>query len=346
MAENRPGIYIMINSAGKVIYVGKSGKLRARLLSYFRADFPHDKAARIIHAARDLRWHYQPSEFAAELRELRLIKEHRPAYNSRMNRTRRWEFVKLSGEPSPKIYTGGTLGPRDTVHYGPFPSGNRVRESVRVLNDLFGLRDCALKMPITYSGQGDLFGNGRRAACMRYELGTCAGPCGGFVGEHEYHDNISKVVDFLEGRSIEPFNIVIDGMERASADRSYEIAQQWRGKFEALEWLFASISKSRAMIDSMSFVYINPGSHGDERAYVIDKAVVTSQAPAPRTPIEWEAFRGLVEDRSGAKPRGNALDTGTIEETLLILSWFKRHPSALRRTYPFAYWLEEMQPPA
>jgi excinuclease ABC subunit C len=346
LAENRPGIYMMINSAGKVIYVGKSRQLRTRLLSYFRAEVPHDKAARIIHAARDLRWHYQPSDFAAELRELRLIKEHRPVYNNRMNRTKKWVFVKVSGSPAPKIYTGGSLGPDNTIHYGPFASGKRVREGVRVLNDLYGLRDCALKMPIAYSGQADLFNSEKQAACMRYELGTCAGPCGGFVAENDYAVKMASAKQFLEGRSVEPFNLVIGEMERTSEDREYESAERWRDKFESLEWLFSNINRARAMIDSLSFVYINPGSHGDERAYVINRALVKAQAPAPRTPIEWEAFRASVEQHSSETESDGPLNPETIDETLLVLSWFRRHPAALRRTYPFPYWLNEMRPPA
>ncbi len=255
-------------------------------------------------------------------------------------------FVKLSGEPAPKIYAGSTLGPDNTVHFGPFASGKRVREGVRVLNDLFGLRDCAINMPITYSGQADLFGAERRAACIRYELGTCAGPCGAFVSEDEYRHKIKPALEFLRGRSVEPFNLVIGQMDRASKNRKFELAEKWRDKFEALEWLFAGVNRARSMIDSLSFVYINPGSHGDERAYVINNAIVKAQAPAPRTPIEWEAFRALVEEHSQQEPRCNSLDPNTIDETLLVLSWFRRHPAALRRTYPFQYWLNEMSPPS
>jgi excinuclease ABC subunit C len=346
LAENRPGIYRMINSAGRVIYVGKSRNIRSRLLSYFRAAFPHEKAARIIQATHDLKWHYQPSEFAAELAELRLIKKYQPTYNTRMKRSRNWVFVKLSGKPYPKMYVGGSVGPAGTVHFGPFSSGKKVREGIDVLNDMLQLRDCAIKMPVTFSDQSDLFGLGRQAACIRYELGNCSGPCGGFVAEDNYTGNFSAAVNFLQGRSIEPFNRVIDEMEKASDRRDFESAARWREKFEGLEWLFANVNRARSMIEAMSFVYINPGSHGDERAYVIRRAAVQAQAPAPRTPIEWEAFRALVEEHSSTTETGYAMDAENIDETLLVLSWFKRHRAALRRTYPFEYWLNEMESPA
>ena len=88
LAENRPAVYRMLSATGRILYVGKARKIRTRLLSYFRAD-NHDKAARILQAAHDIKWDYAPSEFAALLGELRLIRQHRPPYNVQMNRTRR-----------------------------------------------------------------------------------------------------------------------------------------------------------------------------------------------------------------------------------------------------------------
>ena len=67
LAENRPAVYRMVDAAGRVLYVGKARRLRARLMTYFRASYPDDKAARILHAAHDIQWDYQPSEFAALL---------------------------------------------------------------------------------------------------------------------------------------------------------------------------------------------------------------------------------------------------------------------------------------
>src|SRR5512145_13097 len=95
LAENRPAVYRMIDPSGQVLYVGKAKRLRTRLLSYFRARYPDDKAARILHAAGDIQWDYVPSEFAALLGELRHIRRYRPAYNFRMNRTRRVVFIVL-----------------------------------------------------------------------------------------------------------------------------------------------------------------------------------------------------------------------------------------------------------
>jgi len=97
-SEDRPGVYHMLGSGGRVIYVGKAKAVRTRILSYFRARFPEDKAARILHAATDIQWTYVSSEFAAYLEELRQIKRHRPVFNVRMNRTRRAVLIKVTTE--------------------------------------------------------------------------------------------------------------------------------------------------------------------------------------------------------------------------------------------------------
>lgn len=182
-AEDRPGVYRMLSPDGRVIYVGKAKRIRTRLLSYFRAVFPDDKAARILHAAGDIEWEYVTSEFAALLKELRYIQQFAPVFNVRMNRPRSTVLIKVSGGKAPKVFPGSSPGKGDIRHYGPFTSRRRVREGVRLLNDLLGLRDCALAMPITYAEQGDLFGPPVKAACMRYDFGTCAGPCAGLVTE-------------------------------------------------------------------------------------------------------------------------------------------------------------------
>ena len=89
------------------------------------------------------------------------------------------------GGPAPRITSGSTIGGDDARCYGPFRSFGRTAEAVRTLADLLGLRDCAASMPIVFAGQGDLFEQARRAACMRHEFGVCAGPCAGFVAESD-----------------------------------------------------------------------------------------------------------------------------------------------------------------
>ena len=142
LAENRPAVYRMVDPTGRVIYVGKANRLRARLLSYFRARYPEKKASRILQASADIVWDYVPSEFAALLSELRQIRRHRPLFNVRMNRTRRAAFIKISGGAAPKVYVGRTPGTDDVRHYGPFLGTARLQEGVFM--EVIGIRTASL----------------------------------------------------------------------------------------------------------------------------------------------------------------------------------------------------------
>jgi len=339
LAENRPAVYRMLDPTGRVIYVGKAKQLRSRLLSYFRASYPEEKAARILQAAADIEWDYVPSEFAAFLGELRQIRRYRPVFNVRMNRTRRAAFIKVSDGPAPKIYVGNTPAGDGVRHYGPFVGVGCLQDGVKLVNDLLGLRDCALRMPIVYREQGDLFTKDGRAACLRHEIGNCAGPCAGFVSESDYHGRVEAAIAFIEGRDVAPLDTVIAEMTDASDADDFERAAWWRERFDTLTWLMGACSQVHATLDNMSFVYVDPGVYGDDRAYVIRRAQVRATAPAPRTPIEIEAFRALVTEHTGPTSDPGPIPTDVIDETLLVLGWFRRHPRALNRTVSLEEWL-------
>lgn len=340
LAENRPAVYRMFDATGRVLYVGKAKRLRTRLLTYFRARYPDDKAARILYAANQITWDYVPSEFAAYLGELRQIRKFRPHFNHKANRTRRAALIKIAGGPAPRVYGGGTIAREDVRCYGPFQSLSRMLEAVRTLNDLLGLRDCAATMPIIFSGQCDLFEQPRQAGCMRHELGFCTGPCAGLVSQREYQRRLETAIAFLEGRTIQPIDRVVAAMQEASANAQFEIAVRWREKFEQLEWLLAATSRARSAIDLLTFIYRDPGDFGDDRVYILKRGVVRATFPYPTTPIEHEAFRGVVaeEARKPEAPVG-PLPLDSIDEVLLMMAWFRAHPDALRRTTPLEQWM-------
>jgi excinuclease ABC subunit C len=340
LAENRPAVYQMSDAGGRVLYVGKAKRLRTRLLTYFRARYPDDKAARILYAANDIRWDYVPSEFAAYLGELRQIRKLRPYFNHKANRTRRSALIKVAGGPAPRIYGGGTVARDDVRCYGPFQSMYRMLEAVRTLNDLLGLRDCAATMPVVFADQGDLFGKPRQAGCIRHELGFCSGPCAGLVSQHEYQRRVDTAMAFLDGRTIQPLDRVIAAMQEAAANSQFELAVRWRDKFEQLEWLLAATSRARSAIDLLTFVYRDPGDFGDDRAYILRRGVVQASFPYPTTPIEHEAFRAVVaKEMRRSDPPAGPLPLDSIDEVLLMMAWFRAHPDTLRRTTPLEQWM-------
>jgi excinuclease ABC subunit C len=345
--QQRPGVYQFLDPGGGVFYVGKAKDLRSRLLSYFTASWPDTKASQLVRAAADISWRYLPSEFAALLEELRLIARLRPFSNVRGNRSqRRMVFIKLTGGLAPKLKVTEHTTDRAARYYGPFQGSGRTAGGVRVMSDLLQLRDCAQDRPLRFADQADLFGAATALGCLRHELGTCLGPCAARCSGRAYASAVERAVDFLEGRAVSPIDCVLDAMATASAERDFERAALWRDKLEALENLFAANSRLRAATEALSFVYavsdrtpVALGGGHDDRVYLVHRGLIKDEAPAPRTPIEREAFAATVS-RFATMPRGApAARTATeMDQLLLVTSWFRQHPDEFDATTPLAEW--------
>lgn len=344
-AERRPGVYEFVGAAGSVFYVGKAKDLRARLLSYFSAPWPDAKGARLIRGAAEIRWRYLPSEFAALLEELRLIKRLRPAHNVRANRTSlRTVFIKLTAGLAPKLLVTERTADQSAQYYGPFRGSGRTAEAVRVLSDLLGLRDCRQNRPLAFADQGDLFAAAPLSTgCLRYELGSCLAPCARKCSVDTYHGALRRAVQFLEGHAVHPIDLALDAMGDASALDEFERAAFWRDKLEALEWLFSAVSRLRAAVEGLSFVYAVRGARGarQDRVYVIRRGLVRAEAAWPRTPIERLAFAGLLE-RHALRPEADHISrtAAEMDHLLLVMSWFRQHPEEFEATAPYARWAE------
>ncbi len=335
-AEDRPGVYQMVAADGEVLYVGKSKRLRSRLLSYFRATFPAEKGARIVREAQAVRWEYTPSEFAALLAELRLIKRHRPRFNVQMKRDAlHYAFIKISRGPAPKLQVVRVPGADDGgVYYGPYHGALNTGDAVRELNDLLGLRDCSMDTGMSFTDQGELFVLGERTpGCIRYEIGKCLGPCVAACSEGQYGERLALAREFLDGRSDGPLNALRRQMTEASEQLLFERAASLRDKLARLEALREQFGRLRFAVESLSFVYRVTGHAGDHRVYLIRRGRVRAERPMPRTRKTRAELNDLVRETFDATERAtSSVPAHEIDELLLLSSWFRRLPRELRKT--------------
>jgi excinuclease ABC subunit C len=335
-AADRPGIYRMIAAGGEVVYVGKSKKLRTRLMSYFRAAYPEEKGARIVREATSIEWEYVPSEFAALLAEMRAIKRFRPRLNVAMTRdARHFAFIKLTGGAAPKLLAvRGAGGDDRATYWGPFHGARRLQESLRELSDALGLRDCRLTQRVVYADQEELFGApARTPGCIRLEIGRCLGPCAGACTAAAYHEQVRQARAFLDGRDDGPLTALQRDMEASAERLEFERAASLRDKLGRLEELRAQFERLRFAVESLSFVYQVPGVEGDDRWYLIRRGRVRAEAPRPVTRADQRAFAALRRQVFGAAEAGNArVPTHEIDEVMLLSSWFRTHPAELDRT--------------
>lgn len=335
-AADLPGTYRMLSADGEIVYVGKSKRVRTRLLSYFRATYPEDKGARIVREAHSVEWEYAPSEFAALLHELELIKRHRPRFNVAMKRDAlHYAFIKLSRGPAPKLLVVRGAGSEDGgTYYGPFVGARNVLEAVRELDDALGLRDCSLDRRMSFADQQELFELAPRTpGCIRFEVKKCLGPCIGACTTREYDERIAMARAFLDGADDGPMARLASAMQEASDRLEFERAGSLRDKLRRLEALREQFARLRFAVETLSFVYTVPGVEGDDRAYVIRRGRVRAERPAPRTARERRELGALCSEIfSPSERESTAVPTHEIEELLLLSSWFRRFPAELART--------------
>jgi excinuclease ABC subunit C len=333
-ATNSPGVYRMLAADGEIIYVGKSKQIRARLMSYFRCAYPEEKGARILRDAARIEWDYEPSEFAALLKELRLIKQYRPRYNVAMKRdVRHYSFIKLTRGAAPKLHVvRGASGDDATLYYGPFMGAYQVEEAVRELSDVLGLRDCRSDQPMFFSDQHELFKSmPRTPGCIRHEIKKCLGPCVAGCSTGEYNHQIALARAFLDGSSDGPIDTLRVQMEAASHLLQFERAALFRDKLARLELLREQFKRMRFAVETLSFVYHVPGYDGRDRTYLVRRGVVRAEIDTPKTRAQKNTLCQLVDDIFGSTEptKSAAIPMHEIDELLLLSSWFRKHPSEM-----------------
>ena len=338
-AQDRPAVYRWLSPDGEVVYVGKSKRLRTRLLSYFRCS-SGEKGSRIVREATSVEWEYMPSEFAALLEELRLIKRFRPRLNVAMKRdARHFAFIKLTRGPAPKLLVVRGAGADDAqIYYGPFHGAQRVSEAVRELNDALGLRDCRLDQPMHFADQPELFQIfPRTPGCIRHEIRKCLGPCVGGCTAGEYDDRVGLVRAFLDGADDGPMELLRIDMQAASAQLDFERAATLRDKLQRLEGLRAQFIRFRFAVETLSFVYTVPGHAGDDRVYLIRRGRVRGEFAMPRSEQDRARLLAMVNDVFSPVERDTAqVPSHEVDELLLLSSWFRRFPAELAHSRPSA----------
>ena len=342
-ARDQPGVYEMRSADGEIIYVGKSKKLRTRLLSYFRAAYPADKGARILREASEIQWEYVPTEFASLLEELQRIKRYRPRHNVAGKRdTRHFAFIRVArGTAESFRVVRGAGQDEGGVFFGPFHGAVQLTEALRELNDALGLRDCALDAPMHFADQAELFAAARTPGCIRHEIGKCLGPCVAAVRRDEYAARFALARAFLEGANDVPVAALRRAMEEASGQLEFERAASLRDKIHRLEGLRAQFARLRFAVESLSFVYTPTAVHGDAMSYVIRRGRVRDAMPVPRTAEQRRAFDARVTAIfAPVESADRTVPSHEIDELLLVTSWFTRFPAEMGRTTAFAPALE------
>ena len=331
-AENRPGVYRFTGARGEVLYVGKSVRIRSRLLSYFRPDAP-SKVAELLRVAAAVHWDYVPNEFEAVLRELKQIRAFRPTFNRHHRIERRFAWIRVTNEPAPRLVAARRRSARGETVFGPFPAPPGLPALLRELAVATGVRDCAAGTRMFFSDQGDLFGSARVPSCARGDLGTCPAPCAERCTRAQYHEGVTRATRLLSGEDDTPLVALRQRMDEAASRHEFERAAHYRDRAARFQGLRDEIMLFKQALASLSFVYRLPSTPpGDERGYVIHRGRVVwsfSLSPDPTAQLE-ERLRSVLSESSAEN-----MDDSAREEAFLVARWFRLKPEELTRTVRF-----------
>lgn len=222
-----PGVYLYKDASGRIIYVGKAGNLRRRVLSYFRpADQLTAKTAAMISRAADIEFLNTTSEKEALLLEASLIKKHRPHYNICLRDDKQYVMFRLSErDPFPRLEIVRRMKKRDGARYfGPFTAGLAARETWKTIHRIFPLRRCS-----------DRAMKNRETPCLYHHIHLCSAPCTGEITPEAYADMTRRVTLLLSGKSRELVDLLQKAMEKAAEELEFEKAATLRDQIRAIE---------------------------------------------------------------------------------------------------------------
>lgn len=332
-----PGVYGMVDAAGQLIYVGMSGSLRDRLLTYFTKGPADKKEQRVAaHAAR-LVWEVQPHELLALLRELELIRSWRPRLNAR-GRPGRHEigYIYISGGLAPNLRAGRRIPENATHHWGPLVLNRRVRSAVTKLNHLFQLRDCPDRTPVRYAEQLTLLAGDDHPACVRGELGTCLAPCTGRRGQDDYARNLLAARALLDGRDLSLIDEHQQRMLEAAQRQEYERAAAYRDTWESLRLLHDQLAILRSGQRDCWFVYPFAKTAGSANSrtqwLIVAGGLAAAIVPEPRTASAADRVTRLLEQVT----RDHQLThPDEVAQLRVVAGWFRQHPEERETTFSF-----------
>ena len=220
-----PGVYLMKDAAGNILYVGKAVDLSQRVRSYFTPgqNLPY-KLKRLVSQAHEIDFYITNLDQEALILELNLIKQHHPPYNVRLKDDKTFPYLKISlNEEWPRAYFTRRLEEDGGRYFGPFASAGSVRRTLKALKRIFPFRSCS--KPIT--------GTNHRA-CLEYHMNQCVGPCIGAVNKEEYGEVIRQVILFLEGKQEVVVRELENRMQQAAGALEFEKAALIRDQVQAI----------------------------------------------------------------------------------------------------------------
>lgn len=226
MLPTSPGVYVMLDSSGQIIYVGKAKVLKNRVKQYFYSTQKTEKVAAMVSNIADFYYIITESEIDALSLENNLIKKHKPRYNILLKDDKTYPYIKVDLKAKFPTFTVTRKIKRDGARYfGPFMGGVNVKDTLEIINTAFMIRTC----------QTVINPEKPKRECLNYHIGKCLAPCAGKCTEKEYDERVRLALDFLGGDDEKVEEILKERMERCSEIEEFELALSYRDRLKMLD---------------------------------------------------------------------------------------------------------------
>ncbi len=257
-----PGVYIMKNTSGNIIYIGKAKVLRNRVRSYFTGTLSDPKTIEMVNKIADLEYILTKTENQALELEANLIKKHRPKYNIQLKDDRSKPFIKVTiKEPFPQVFVTRELKKDGSKYFGPYTDTKALRKTMRILEWIFPIRTCTRNIP-----EGE---SAFKRPCINFQLGKCSAPCVGYISREEYKKNVTALIQFIKGRNQDVISDLTLRMKEYSAKLNFEQAAKFRDKIGNIQKL--NRSKNMFFTDEKNRDIIGVYQEGNKAAVAVLK---------------------------------------------------------------------------
>ena len=322
-----PGVYIMYNESGRIIYVGKAKSLKKRVNQYFLPNRDAKTSALVSHID-NIEYIITGNEYEALILENNLIKKHKPKYNIDLKDGKTYQMIRVSNEDFPKVFKTRRLVNDGSLFFGPFPNGGVLDSYMSLLNSLFKIRRCG--MPLKK----------RSTPCLYYHIGKCLAPCAGKISKADYNLMIQDCKKMLSGQTEDLRASLVKDMNALSREMKYEQAAEKRDLIKAIDIINAPQTAQNMKIGDKSD-YVAIESNGSVFAvaimqlrdgYLLGKAIYRAETFASEEDV-LTSFLLQYYNTSKDIPQTIYISEDVNRE--LIEQYFKEHLGDIKVEIPY-----------
>jgi len=224
-----PGVYIMRNSKGEIIYIGKAKALKNRVSQYFGSNKNHEeKVRKMVENVDHFEYIVTDSEFEALVLESSLIKQNQPKYNILLKDDKGYSYIRISGGGWPKISETKMIENDGAKYLGPYLSSWTIKDTIDQARKIFRIPSCNRRFPQDFK---------KARPCLNYYIKQCSAPCKGRMKQEEYMEAFQEALDFIKGGSSSSVAMLTKKMEEAAEDLNFELAARLRDRIQAINKL-------------------------------------------------------------------------------------------------------------